>query len=151
MGHHTLSARRIDRRNGSAPHAAARSYRTDIVNTGIGKYEIHAYVDGLLSGGRRKAVEIYLEQHPEHAAIVEAYTAQIAAMKRSFSDYYPMSSSLRVLCEQLNAASARHTPLARHPSKANPAKLTAMTAAKQPHKCRPDHRTATEKTLPPRR
>lgn len=46
--------------------------------------ELHAYVDGALAPARAAEVESYLAEHPEEAARVAAYWAQIAALHRAF-------------------------------------------------------------------
>jgi len=46
--------------------------------------ELHAYVDGTLAPARAAEVESYLAAHPEDAARVSAYRAQIAALHREY-------------------------------------------------------------------
>lgn len=50
----------------------------------ITEAELHAYVDGVLPAARIADVEAYLEDHPEEAARVAAYRAQVTALHRAF-------------------------------------------------------------------
>jgi anti-sigma factor RsiW len=42
----------------------------------IGEEELHAYLDGALEPARRLAIALYLADHPEEAARLEAFRAQ---------------------------------------------------------------------------
>lgn len=46
--------------------------------------DLHAYVDGVLPAERIAEVEAYLAEHPEEAARVAAYRAQLTALHREF-------------------------------------------------------------------
>jgi anti-sigma factor RsiW len=52
---------------------------------GIGEEDLHAYVDGFLDAERRAAVARYLEQHPDVARRVAAYSAQREALRAAFA------------------------------------------------------------------
>ena len=46
--------------------------------------ELHAYVDGELPADRREAVEAWLAEHPEQAALVAAWRAQAEAIRARY-------------------------------------------------------------------
>lgn len=50
----------------------------------VSEAELHAYVDGKLTASRLGEVEAHLAAHPEDAARVAAYRAQIAALRREY-------------------------------------------------------------------
>lgn len=76
----------------------------------ISESELHAYVDGVLPAPRIAEVEAYLEDHPEEAARVAAYRAQVTALHREFDAVLDEPVPARLLI--------RHSwwlrPLARH-------------------------------------
>jgi anti-sigma factor RsiW len=57
---------------------------------------LHAFVDGALDEGERAAVEAYLAAHPDEAARVDAYRAQIEALHRAFDAVLDEPHRLRV-------------------------------------------------------
>jgi anti-sigma factor RsiW len=57
--------------------------------------QLHAYVDGVLAGAERAAVEAYLASHPDDAARVNAYRAQNETLHRAFDEVLDESHSLR--------------------------------------------------------
>lgn len=67
----------------------------------IGEHDLHAYVDNCLSAGRRKAVEAYIAQHEEAAALVEHYRAQNAALRQLIGSDEPLPASIEILCSIL--------------------------------------------------
>lgn len=106
-----LMAKRIDHRGMQSSDAG--------VDTGIGECEIHAYVDGRLDSRRRRAVEAHLALHPAQAEKANAYTAQIAMLRKSFGGDEPMSRALQALCDRWKAMSAR-----RHGRPCNTVRIT---------------------------
>lgn len=50
----------------------------------IGEEELHAYLDGALDAARRLAIALYLADHPEEAARLEAFRAQKEAFRLLF-------------------------------------------------------------------
>ena len=55
------------------------------MNTTPSEHDIHAYVDGRLSGPARQAVERYLAEHPEQAAEVVAWQRDAQQLRAAFS------------------------------------------------------------------
>jgi anti-sigma factor RsiW len=52
--------------------------------TSIGEADLHAYVDGQLDAARRAEVEAYLAAHPDAAAQVQEFRAQVQALHASY-------------------------------------------------------------------
>ncbi|MGO1003779.1 anti-sigma factor family protein [Lysobacter sp. CA196] len=57
------------------------------------EYEIHAYVDGLLDGERRAAVEDWLARHPERAAEVQAWQRDAQSLRAALLGDTPAVSA----------------------------------------------------------
>ncbi|MBZ0140510.1 MAG: anti-sigma factor, partial [Pseudorhodoplanes sp.] len=60
--------------------------------------ELHAFVDGELPVDRRDAVEAWLANHPEDAALVHAWRAQAEAIRARYATIVnePVPARLRV-------------------------------------------------------
>jgi anti-sigma factor RsiW len=56
------------------------------VGAPVSEEELHAYLDGELSDGRRAAVATYLREHPEELRRLQAYRVDGEAVRRLFSD-----------------------------------------------------------------
>lgn len=48
--------------------------------------DLHDYVDGRLDGERRAAIADYLARHPQEAARIETYRAQMAGLHALYDD-----------------------------------------------------------------
>jgi anti-sigma factor RsiW len=75
--------------------------------------DLHAYVDGALTGSRRDEIEAYLAEYPEEAARVRAYQAQNEALKALFNPVLvePLPDGLHALAAQpLHAQATRGNP-----------------------------------------
>ncbi len=59
--------------------------------------DLHAYVDGFLDEERRRAVELWLSEHPQEEAEVRQWQAQAAELQAAFSGYAQSSERDRTL------------------------------------------------------
>jgi anti-sigma factor RsiW len=66
--------------------------------------ELHAFVDGELPADRREAVEAWLASHPEDAARVAAWRAQMEAIRAHYGDVSAQPVPARLMLGRLDRA-----------------------------------------------
>jgi anti-sigma factor RsiW len=76
--------------------------------------DLHDYVDGRLDGERRAAIADYLAHHPQEAARIEAYRAQMAGLHALYDDALdePIPAAMLALLQRRRGGRLRWQALA---------------------------------------